>query len=129
MTVERTISRILLLGGVLGIALMLTGLVAYAVRVGVGDDTLGPARLTTTSRAGGGVHAFTSIAEIRTSLRHRPLDPLAITAAGVLVLLATPVTATAAAAPVFLRRGDRRYAVIATVLTLVLVGSLLIGGG
>jgi uncharacterized membrane protein len=129
MRVERMVSRILLWGGLLGIALMLLGLVGYAVRVGARDEALNPVRLTTTARASGAAHVFTSVGEVVAGLRRWPPDPLAIAAVGVLILLATPVMAIAAAIPTFLLEGDRRYAVISIILASVLVVSLLMGGG
>ena len=123
--VERVISRVLFWGGVLGISLMLFGLIGFAVR---GHETLNVTRLTEKREAGRAVGVFTSLPAVRRGLDTRPVDPLAVTAVGMLVLLVTPVVAVVAAIPTFIAAGDGRYAVIAALLAAILVGSLLFGG-
>jgi uncharacterized membrane protein len=128
MTVERMVSRILLWGGVVGTALMVAGLVGYAVRAGIHGETLNVTRVIENRAAGHAADVFVSVSQVFRGLRHRPVDPLAIAALGILALLATPVTAIVAAVPTFLMAGDRRYATIAAVLAAVLIVSLFAGG-
>ena len=128
MTVERLVARVLFWGGVLAIALMVVGLAGYAIRAGAHGGRLSVAG-ETTGRTGAAAGVFTSVSQVGAGLRRRPIDPLAVAAVGVLVLLATPVAAVIAAIPAFRLAGDRRYAVVATVLAAVLVIGLLVGGG
>jgi uncharacterized membrane protein len=129
MTVERMVSRILFWGGVVGTALMLAGLVGFGVRAGVHGEALNVPRVMENRAAGHAADVFASVPQVFRGLRHRPLDPLALAALGILTLLATPVTAVVAAIPAFVVAGDGRYATIAGVLAAVLIVSLLAGGG
>jgi uncharacterized membrane protein len=128
MTVERVVSRILWWGGVASLALMLIGLAGHAVQVGVGSGGFAIPRAADRPDVATPPHVFTSVSQVVAGLRHRPVDPLAVATVGLLALLVTPVAAVVAAIPVFLRDGDRRYALIATFLTVALIGSLLLGG-
>ena len=62
-------------------------------------------------------------------LRARPVDPLAVIALGLVLLLITPMVSVAAAIPAFFGEGDRRYAAIAGVVLSMLLISLLLTGG
>jgi uncharacterized membrane protein len=126
--VERVVSRILWWGGVVSISLMLFGLAGYALRVGIGSASFDLARTVENRQAGRPPEVFTSLPQVLDGFRHRPIDPLAIAAVGMLTLLATPVAAVIVAIPLFLGEGDRRYGLIATLLAVALIGSLLIGG-
>jgi len=128
MTVERVVSRILWWGGIASLALMLIGLVGHAVQVGIGSDRFEIPRGVDRQGAATPPHVFTSVGQVVAGLRHRPVDPLALATVGLLALLATPVAAVVVAIPVFLREGDRRYALISTFLAVALIGSLLFGG-
>jgi uncharacterized membrane protein len=128
MTVERVVSRILWWGGVASLALMLIGLAGHAVPVGVSSGGFEIPRAADRSGAATTPHVFASVGQVIAGLRHRPIDPLAVATVGLLALLATPVAAVVVAIPVFLRDGDRRYALISTVLAVGLIGSLLLGG-
>jgi uncharacterized membrane protein len=128
MTVERVVSRILWWGGVASLALMLIGLIGHSVQVGVVSEGFEIPRAVSRGGAATSRHVFTSVGQVVAGLRHRPVDPLAVATVGLLALLATPVAAVVAAIPVFLRTGDRRYALIATFLAVALIGSLLLGG-
>jgi uncharacterized membrane protein len=128
-TVERTVARTLFWGGLLGTALMVTGVSGYAVRAGAGGEMLNPARVMENRAAGHAPDVFTSVPQVIRGLRHRPVDPLAIAALGILLLLATPAAAIVAAIPAFIGADDGRYAAIAATLAAVLVASLLAGGG
>jgi uncharacterized membrane protein len=129
MTVERVVSGVLFWGGVLGIALMLVGLLGVVARAGLHGTTWDPGEVMDQRGAGHAAHVFTSVAQVGEGLRRRPIDPLAIAAVGVLVLLATPIAATATAIPAFLLAGERSYAAIAALLVSALAASLLVGGG
>lgn len=122
--VESVIARVLFWGGVLGISLMLLGLIAFAVR---GHEPLDITRMTQNREAAHAIGVFTSLPAVRRGLQTRPVDPLAITAVGILLLLVTPVIAVVAAIPAFLAAGDGPYAVIAALLAAMLIGSLLLG--
>ena len=67
--------------------------------------------------------------EVLRGLRARPVDPLAVIALGLVLLLITPVVSVAAAIPAFLGEGDRQYAAIAGVVLSLLLTSLLLAGG
>ena len=123
--VERVLSRVLFLGGVLSIALMLFGLLGFAVR---SHDTLEITGMTRHREAGRAVGVFTSISAVRRALDRRPVDPLAVAAVGILLLLVTPIVAVMVAVPAFIAAGDGRYALIAGLLAALLVGSLVFGG-
>jgi uncharacterized membrane protein len=76
------------------------------------------------------VDVFTSLGDVRRGLARRPLDPLAVTALGLVCLLVTPVLGVAAASVGFLRAGDRDYAAIAgLVLGMLLLSFALAAGG
>ena len=126
---ESFTARILLGGGILSVALMLVGLVAFAARGGTDGETLNLERLLANRAQGRAVHTISSIADIRRGLAHRPVDPLAVIATGVALLLLTPVAGVAGAFVAFLRAGDRRYATIAGVLLAVLLFSFFFAGG
>lgn len=129
MTVERTVARILFWGGILGTALMVTGVAGYSVRAGLRGETLNPARVMENRAAGHAADVFTSVPQVVRGLRQRPVDPLAVAALGILFLLSTPAVAIAAAIPAFILTDERRYAAIAATLAAVLLASLLAGGG
>ena len=126
--VERIVSRILWWGGVASIALMLIGLVGYAVQVGVGSESFDVPRAIESRQAGPPPHVFTSVAQVIQGLRRRPVDPLAAAAVGLLALASTPVAAVVVSIGMFLREGDPRYALISALLAAALIGSLLMGG-
>jgi uncharacterized membrane protein len=72
---------------------------------------------------------YTSVADVGRSLSQWPAEPLAIVAAGILLLLATPVVCVVAVFSVFAGSGDRRYAVIAALVIGALLVSLLVVSG
>jgi uncharacterized membrane protein len=126
--VERIVSRILWWGGVASIALMLIGLVSYAVQVGIGSESFDVPRAIEPRQAGPPPHVFTSVPQVLAGLRRWPVDPLAVAAVGLLALASTPVAAVVVSIGMFLREGDRRYALISALLAAALIGSLLMGG-
>ena len=126
---ERRIARVLLWGGLLGGFLMLLGVAVYAVNGGFAGHLIEIQRLTRPGRGSHPPTVFVSLSEIAHGLRARPVDPLAIVALGLVVLLATPVLGVAVAIPSFVRNADRRYAAIATiVLSMLLISAFLAGG-
>jgi uncharacterized membrane protein len=66
---------------------------------------------------------------IARGLLHRPIDPLAISALGTLVLLLTPVSGVVGAAIAFARAGDRRYTLITVGVLLAILLSFVLGAG
>ena len=126
--VERVIGRVLMLGGLLSVSLVLAGLVVYA---GQGHpEAREMVRVVHNRAAGRPVDVFTSLGDVRRALAQRPPDPLAVTALGLVCLLATPVLGVAAASLGFWRAGDREYAVIAgVVLAMLLLSFALAAGG
>jgi uncharacterized membrane protein len=69
------------------------------------------------------------VRQVLDGLRRHPMDPLAVTALGLVALMATPIVAVALAVAGFLRAGDRRYAAIAAIVLAMLVVSLAVAGG
>jgi uncharacterized membrane protein len=122
------VARILIAGGMLSVALMLSGLVAFAVRGGVNGETLNLDRLLENRAHGRSANTFTSVGDIRRALEHRPVDPVAVIASGVVLLLFTPVAGIAGALVAFIRAKDWRYATIASLLLAALVVSFFFGG-
>ena len=106
-------SRILFWGGLLSIALMVIGM--WGVPVG-------------TWGAPGAPHVYTSVGEVVAALAQRPVEPLAIVASGILLLLVTPFASVLAVFVVFVVAGDRKYAGVAAVLIGALLMSLLFVG-
>ncbi|HYB42937.1 MAG TPA: DUF1634 domain-containing protein [Candidatus Methylomirabilis sp.] len=127
--VEQVISRVLLGGGLLSIALVVIGLALYASHTGLRDRPLEVHRMERPGRQGHPPEVFVSLAEVAAGLRSRPVEPLAVIALGLALLLMTPVLGVAVAIPSFLAAGDRRYAGIAAVVLAMLVLSMLITGG
>jgi len=119
--VERAVSRVLLLGGSVAVALMLVGLVALEVRAMRTAHPLDIAHVIENREAGRSVDVFVSLPQVARALRHRPPDPVAIITAGILVLLVTPGAALLAALIAFARAGEREYATICAALIVALV--------
>jgi uncharacterized membrane protein len=124
-SVEYLVARTLLAGGLLGIALILAGGALYAVHGGFHHHAVHLTRPPGAPPAG----VFTSVRQVLDGLRRQPMDPLAVTALGLVGLMATPIVAVALAIPAFLRVDDRRYAAIAAIVLAMLVVSLAVAGG
>lgn len=107
-TAEILASRILFWGGILSILLM-----GFGIWGAPGIGTWG---------APGAPHVYTSVGQVAAALARWPVEPLAIVAAGILLLLATPFASVVAVCVVFAIGGDRRYAGVAALL----VGALLV---
>ena len=112
--VERLVARVLLLGGLLSVSLVLGGLVVDAVQGR--PQALEIVRVIKNRETGRAVDVFTSLGDVRRGLVQRPPDPLAVSALGLVCLVATPVVGVAAASIAFWRAGDRQYATIAGVV-------------
>ena len=120
---EALAARILFFGGVAAIVLMLFGITGFIWSHGF--SAAGSARGTTPD-----AHViYTSLADVGRALTHVPVEPLAVVAAGIVVLLATPIVSVVAVFAVFAGSGDRRYAVIGAVLIVALLTSLLVVSG
>jgi uncharacterized membrane protein len=116
----RAVSRILLLGGAIAVMLMLTGLIGLEVRAARTAHPLDVAHVVENRMAGRAVDVFVSLPQIGRALRGWPPAPVAVIAAGVVVLLATPGVAVLAALAAFAGAGDRRYVAICAVLIVAL---------
>jgi len=127
--IERLIARVLFWGGLLGVALMLVGLLLWALQGGLQSHVLEVRRTIRSGRSDRPPGVFVSLPEVTGSLTARPPDPLAVVALGVVVLLGTPVVGVAAAIPAFLRSGERRYAAVAGIVLSMLLANLLLAGG
>ncbi|HYA49762.1 MAG TPA: DUF1634 domain-containing protein [Streptosporangiaceae bacterium] len=122
--VELLVARTLLVGGLVGIALILVGGALYATHGGFHHHVLALNRPPTGRPAG----VFASVRQVVEALRDRPIDPLAVTALGLVALMVTPAVAIAVAIPGFWWTGDRRYTVIAIVVLSMLGLSALLTG-
>ena len=109
--------------------LVLFGLVLYMGQGGLHGHVLDLQRPTRPGPAARPAGVFVSLGQVLGALSARPLDPAAVIALGLVLLLITPVLGVAVAVPAFLREGDRRYAVIAVIVLSMLIGSLLLAGG
>ena len=127
MRVEMIVSRVLFWGGLVSIVLMLLGLVGYAVRTTRDGDVLNFQRLVENREHARSTEVFVSLAAIGKGLRQRPIDPLAVAALGIVLLLLTPVLGVVVALVGFWTAGDRRYTVIAGIILVELVVSFLLG--
>ena len=127
---EVLIGRVLFWGGLLSILVVVTGFGWHLLRAEtVGNYDL-VAEVTGASSVSVGNHApgvFVSGAQIIEGLRRRPVDPLAIIALGLVMLLATPVLAVALAVPAFAVIRDYRYLVISLMILCILAAGFLIG--
>ena len=121
---EHLVSRILLCGGLLGIGLVLLGLVLYAAHGGFRHHVLDLRRQPAVQPPG----VFVSVRQVADGLGHRPIDPLAVSALGLVVLMVTPAAAVVTAVPAFWWTGDRRYALIALVVLALLALSATLAG-
>jgi len=127
---EILVGRILFWGGLLSILIVLTGFGLHLLSgaAGVNRDVVG--EVTGPSSTSAENHApgvFVSGAQVIQGLRRRPIDPLAIIALGLVMLLATPVLAVALAVPAFAVIRDYRYLVISVIILGILAAGFLIG--
>lgn len=119
-------SRMLFWGGVLSVALMTLGITGYAVRGGLKPELVAEARRAEVTMGARSPDVFVSLTEVGRALGRWPVDPLAVVASGILLLLVTPAVSVASVLVVFLRAGDRRYAGVALMLLVALLVSLVL---
>ena len=129
MTPERAVSRVLLLGGFLAVALMITGLGALEIRALRTAHPLDIAHVVENREAGRSVDVFVSVPQLARALARWPPSPLAVIVAGIVVLLATPAVGVIAALIAFARERDRRYVVICVALLVGLVAGFFLNIG
>jgi uncharacterized membrane protein len=122
--VERAVAVVLLVGGLLGIGLVALGLGLYAAHGGFHQHVLHLDRAPGAAPPG----VFTSIRQVLDGLERRPVDPLAVGALGLVLLLATPGVAAMVAIPAFVAAADYRFATIAALVLAMLLLSLLFAG-
>jgi uncharacterized membrane protein len=125
----RLVSRVLLWGGATSVALMVIGLALFVAHGGFHAGTADFQRIVRRRAEGQPPVVFVSVREVVRGALHRPPEPLALIALGILMLVVTPVVGVATAIPAFARAGDRDYAIIATIVLAVLVVSFLLAGG
>ena len=121
-------SRVLFWGGVLSVTLMTLGIVGFAVRGGLKPEFVAESRRAEVRDGARSPDVFVSMAEVTRTLARWPVEPLAVVAAGVLLLLVTPAASVAAVLVVFVRARDRRYAGVALMLLMALLASLVLIG-
>lgn len=105
--IERTVSRILLVGIAVSVALMATGLLLGAV-----DEEGMPSGVV-------------PLAELPSGLAAP--DPAAYLSLGLIVLVATPFVRVAGSMVVFARQRDRRYVLVTAVVFVVMCLSVALG--
>lgn len=127
--VERVISRVLFLGGVVSVGIALLGLVLHFVVQAIAARPHEVERLAWRQATGHSPHVFVSVPEIWRALTASPPEPLALTAIGLLLLLVTPIVGVGVAVVGFRRERDRDYTVIAAIVLGMLLVSFLIAGG
>ena len=126
---EQVIAHTLLWGGLLSLALVLLGLALDAGHGGFAGHVLELHRAVRPSRQGHLPEVFVSLAEVRRGLAAHPVDPLAVIASGLVLLLMTPVLGVALAIPAFLAARNLRYAAISAIVLAMLVASAFLAGG
>jgi hypothetical protein len=111
-SVERLPARVLFWGALLGVVLMVLGTGVYALGPEGRPDLVGVRSGPESGHAAPPGVVFRSVGETWRALVHWPPDPAGVAAAGILVVLATPVAAVAVAVAAFVRAGDARFAAI-----------------
>ena len=128
-SVERLPARVLFWGALLGVVLMVLGTGVYALGPGGRPDLVGVRSGPGSSHAAPPGVVFRSVGETLRALGHWPPDPAGVAAAGILLVLATPVAAVAVAVGAFLRNGDVRFAAIGLLVLAALIASFVLGVG
>jgi uncharacterized membrane protein len=121
MKAEVLVARLLFWGGVVSVALMLTGLVDLERHAFGGGHAVDVGRIVENRQAGRSVDVFVSVPQLVRALRHWPPDSVAIMTVGIVLLLLTPAIGLGAALVGFLHERDRSYAIIATLLVVALL--------
>jgi uncharacterized membrane protein len=127
---EILVGRVLLWGGLISILVVLAGFGLHLLRGPVEMNSTLVNDVTGPSSAAGGraPGVFVSGSEIIAGLRRRPIDPLAIIALGLVMLLATPVVAVILSVPAFAAIRDHRYVAISFIILCILAVGFFIGG-
>ncbi len=128
MRVEVVVSRVLFWGGILSIVLMVLGVVGYAARTIRSGDVVNFQRLVENREHARSAEVFVSLDAIGKGLRQRPIDPVGVSALGIVLLLLTPALGVMIATAGFWAVGDRRYTLIAATVLVELLVSFLLGG-
>ena len=133
---EALVGRILFWGGLVSIVVMLAGTMAYVIRGSAGENVVGFTELLRYERQQRAAETGTppeqptlSFRAIGRGLTHWPVEPLSVAAAGIVLLLGTPIAGVALAIPSLWLAGDRRYAVIAAIVLTALLLSLTLRAG
>ena len=127
---EILVGRVLFWGGLLSILIVCAGFGLHLLSGAAQEDHDLIAEVTGPSAASSGGPApgvFVSGADVIQALRRRPIDPLAIIALGLMLLLATPVLALAMAVPGFAVMRDYRYLMISLLILAILAAGMLVG--
>jgi uncharacterized membrane protein len=127
---EVLVARILFWGGLLSILIVCTGFGLHLLSEAgeASHDVVGEVTHPASASSGGQAPGvFVSGAQVIQGLRRRPLDPLAIIALGLVMLLATPILAVALTVPGFAVIGDYRYLAISLLILGLLAAGLLVG--
>jgi uncharacterized membrane protein len=106
---NRLVHRVLMVGLTISAALLVAGLVVWALRGGVLPTSVtGPAQ------------AVRDVGHLR---------PVGFFSLGLLALILTPFARVAGSVVIFLREHDRRYAVITAVVLAIMITSIVLGRG
>lgn len=125
---ERLVAMVLFWGGLLGVALMAAGVIDHAIRNGIRGEIVNMERVARNRERGQAADVVTSLVAIRRGLSRSPVDPIAVAALGIVVLLFTPGIAIGVALAAFALEHDRRYVIISAVLLGALTVGFLFGG-
>ena len=121
-SIELLISRVLFWGAFVSIAVAAAGLLTNIFRGGLPGNLRDQLHHQTASAS----TTFTSVPQLIAAVRGGS-NPLAITAAGLVLLLMVPVISVALLIPAFLKQHDYRYAIIAGFILFILLFSLISG--
>ena len=126
--IQSVLGRVLLIGGVLSLALIVTGLAMYVLEGAPSAAEI--VRAVHQRDAATRLDVYPTLGSVGRALAQHPPDGLAVTALGLVCLLATPVVGVALAIGAFWRHGDREYTMIAAaILTMLLVSFALAAAG
>lgn len=124
---EVLVARILFWGGVASILLMTVGIVGFAAQGGLRPELIAESRAIEGREAARPPDVFVSVAQVLRALSRWPVEPLAIVASGIVLLLFTPFVGATALFVWFVKSSDRRYATVSGVVLAALLLSLMLG--
>jgi uncharacterized membrane protein len=126
--IQHVVGRVLLGGGLLALILIVAGLVIYVAEGAPNASEI--VKAVQLRESGPALDVYPTLGSVRRALAQHPPDGLALTALGLVCLLATPVVGVALAIGAFWRHGDREYTLIAgAILTMLLVSFVLAAAG